>query len=643
MTTTGGLSDELLALIARPIVEAAEKARIGIAVSSVDGPDIRRVYVSNVAAQILGYAPEELIGSPTLLSFTPEESARMAALSARWLNGEPVPHLIESVVIGKDGKRIPVEVGYSPAQIGGKPATVSFLRDISERKRTEEALEKSESLFRQLIEFAPEAVVVTRLADNVILYANPRHVELLGYDDIEEVKALSLLDIVHPDELWRLNERRQSMIEHGGTAPGSREYRLRRKDGSVICVDCSSLTIEFEGARAALSFLHDITARKEAQEQLIQTDRMAAIGTLAAAVAHELNNPLAYIVLNLGLFERELGDLVTVPDDRERIRERLRMIQEGTTQLATIVRDLRSFCRPNSVPTAVDVRSVLESALNIAMNEIRERARVIRDFSPTPCVLADAARLGQVFLNLLLNAAQALPDRDPTKNEIRVALRGDGTERVIVEITDTGRGIAPADLGRIFEPFFTTKPAGIGTGLGLSISKSIVTAMAGQLTVESEVGRGSTFRVVLPATDATSENENASSKEARTPEPPPVRSRVLVVDDEVAIAKTLQSVLATDHDVVAATSGEEARALLVEQNASFDAIVCDVLMPGMSGIDLYGEVERHRPELVMRMIFMSGASCMPAVVDFFERIRNPRLEKPLDLRRLRTLIRKLRA
>ena len=172
--------------------------------------------------------------------------------------------------------------------------------------------------------------------------------------------------------------------------------------------------------------------------------------------------------------------------------------------MATIVRDLRSFCRPNSKTLRpVDLRQVLESAINMAMNELKDRARIVRDYSPVPAVVADGARLGQVFLNLLLNAAQAISETASSQgeNEVRVTLRPDG-DRIRVEITDSGHGIAPDIIGRVFEPFFTTKPVGIGTGLGLSISQTIVTSMQGELTVQSEPGRGATFAVLLPLPQA---------------------------------------------------------------------------------------------------------------------------------------------
>jgi PAS domain S-box-containing protein len=606
-------------------------------VSLVEGAAVRRVYVSEAAARILGYPAEELIGNSTFLSFQPEEAKRLQAMSQQWRRGQSVPFFLESVVRHKDGTLVPVEVAYSEVRLDGKPATVAFLRDIRERKRTEVALQKSEALFRKLIEAAPEAVMVAR--DNHIVYVNPRYLQLLGYDNFEELGAKSVIELIHPDDRISLDARQQCI--HDLAFPPPREYRLLRRDGSAVCVECSSLSIDFEGTPAILTFARDITERKETQAQLIQTDRMVTIGTLAAGVAHELNNPLAYVLLNLGILERELDELLEDASDRERVKARLHTVQEGAERMATIVRDLRSFCRPNSpTPRPVDVRQVLESAINMAMNELRDRARLVRDYSPIPEVVADGARLGQVFLNLLLNAAQALGEGRPIDNEVRVVLRSDG-DRVRIEIADSGHGIEPEILGRIFEPFFTTKPAGIGTGLGLSICQSIVANMQGELTVVSQVGRGATFRVSLPAHRAESEEEAPRKPEVIAVAKQPARpARILIVDDESAIAAALKKILDAEHEVTAVTTGKQALELLLN-GTSFDVILCDVLMPGVSGIDLYRVLEERRPELKGRIIFMSGASSMPRVAEFFSSVQNGKIDKPVDVPHLCELIREV--
>jgi PAS domain S-box-containing protein len=625
------MANQLPQRLAEPILAAAEMAQLGVSISIIDEEGARRVFVSDVAARLLGYSAEELVGSSTFLTFAPEEVERMRDLGQKWRSGETIPYFLETVILRKDGTRVPIEVAYTMVDLDGKKATVAFLRDISERKKTEEALRKSEGLFRKLVEAAPEAVLVTR--GRIMVYANPRYLRLLGYERFDELAGIDAYELVHPDDRPQLDERYR--VLQSSVEPASiREYRLLRRDGRSVSVECSSLRIDFEGSPAILTFSRDITERKETQAQLIQTDRMATIGTLAAGVAHELNNPLTYVLLNLSTLDRELDLCVENPEKRDRVRSRLATLQEGAESMASIVRDLRSFCRPNAPsPLPVEMRQVLESSINMAMNELKDRARLVRDYGPVPPVVADGARLGQVFLNLLLNAAQALTDGSPAQNEVRVVLRADGPDRIRVEVTDTGPGIPPENIDRIFEPFFTTKPIGIGTGLGLSICQSIVTSMNGQLTVESEPGRGATFRVLLPLEPAA----DAVRDEVPSSEPATAGARILVVDDESAIAVALKKILEIEHDVTAVTTGDQALRLLLD-GSNFDVILCDVLMPGTSGIDVYRQLETNKPEVAQRIIFMTGASSMPRVAEFFRGIDNHHIDKPVDLPRLKRLI-----
>jgi len=626
------MANQLPHRLAEPILAAAEMAQLGVSVSLIEAEGARRVFVSDAAARLLGYSVEELVGSSTFLTFAPEELERMRGLGQKWRSGETIPYFLETVILRKDGTRVPIEVAYTVVELDGQKAAVAFLRDITERKKTEEALRKSEGLFRKLVEAAPEAVLVTR--DRRVVYLNPRFLRLLGYDRLEDFANRETTELVHPDDRFRLDERQRIVAASTDDPAPMQEYRMLARDGRAVSVECSSLAIDFEGAPAILTFMRDITERKETQAQLIQTDRMATIGTLAAGVAHELNNPLTYVLLNLSTLDRELEQVIDDQEKRDRFRSRIATLQEGAERMASIVRDLRSFCRPNAPsPAPVDLRQVLESSINMAMNDLKDRARLVRDYGPVPPVVADGARLGQVFLNLLLNAAQALSEGSPNDHEVRVVLRADGPDRIRIEVSDTGHGIAPDIIDRVFEPFFTTKPVGIGTGLGLSICQSIVTSMNGLLTVESEPGRGSTFRVLLPLPAAA----QVAGHEAIYVEPSGAGARVLVVDDESAIAVALKKILELDHDVTAVTTGDQALRLLLD-GSNFDVILCDVLMPGTSGIDVYRQLESKKPEVAERMIFMTGASSMPRVSEFFRSIGNHHIDKPVDVPRLRRLI-----
>lgn len=256
--------------------------------------------------------------------------------------------------------------------------------------------------------------------------------------------------------------------------------------------------------------------------------------------------------------------------------------------------------------------------------ELRHRARVVKDFGPVSAVEGNEARLGQVFLNLLLNAAHAIKPGALAANEVRITTRMDEAGRVSVEFTDTGCGIPSEDLPRIFESFFTTKPVGMGTGLGLAISLSIVESIGGSIVVESKVGEGSTFRVVLPASTAVPK-----------PSEPPLgveptgRARVLIVDDEPGLRRALRRILKDNNEVVEAGGGEEALAR-VRSGERFDVIICDLMMPQMTGMELYAEVARMAPTEADRFIFVTGGAFTIEAKHFLDECPNPVIEKPFD-------------
>ena len=259
----------------------------------------------------------------------------------------------------------------------------------------------------------------------------------------------------------------------------------------------------------------DVTDRHKVEIQLAQAERLASVGMLAAGVAHEINNPLSYVMGSLEVLARELSlEPSTADADSARIVEAaVRDAREGAERVRAIVRDLKFFSRVQEhKPTAVDVRGSIEAAVGIAHNEIRHRARLVMDLAPVPAVWADEGRLGQLFLNLLINATQAIADGSAERNEIRIATRLDASGWVCVEVKDTGGGIAREALPKIFDPFFTTKAIGVGTGLGLSIVHAIVAAAGGRIEVDS-TPEGSTFRVLLPPAPQAKEPKATSVRE----------------------------------------------------------------------------------------------------------------------------------
>ncbi len=275
----------------------------------------------------------------------------------------------------------------------------------------------------------------------------------------------------------------------------------------VFAIDISELSNETSGPVVVSLFVRDVTEHTRTQTQLVQAERLASVGLLAAGVAHEINNPLTYMAINFQRVRRGIRSLGEGSLDAQHatlareLEDCVAMMIEGAQRVQEIVRDLQSFSRTdqNDARELVDVRNALELTLGLVSFEIERHARVIRDFGDVPLVLASEGRLRQVFLNLIRNAVQSLPDPAPARHEIRVATSTNARGNAVIEVRDTGCGISRSDLGRIFDPFFTTKAPNVGTGLGLAICHEIVRSLGGQITVESEVGVGTVFRVVLPA------------------------------------------------------------------------------------------------------------------------------------------------
>jgi PAS domain S-box-containing protein len=421
---------------------------------------------------------------------------------------------------------------------------------------------------------------------------------------------------------------------------------VRRDESEIPIGDSCAPVLDGSGTLrgAVLVFRDTREARRAkalqeaARTQMIAADRMIAIGTLAAGVAHEVNNPLAYVTANLDLIIEEVrGESAHEPPKRAaKLLEMVSAAREGATRVQKIVRGLKTFSRADEEhPITLNIEPVLELAISMVGNELGQRARLVRDYQPIPRVLADEARLGQVFINLLLNAAQAVPEGQFANNEIRVLTKTDSEGRAVVEIQDSGVGIAPAALGRIFDPFFTTKPIGVGTGLGLSISRNIVSAMKGEIAVSSEHGRGAVFRVVLPAS-----LESVTLPSMRVAKPVGTsRAAVLVVDDERQVGVVLARVL-DGHDVTVLTKAREALSVLAT-GKHFDVILADLMMPEMSGMDLYEELSRHYPSAAERVVFMTGGVFTAAAQAFFDRVPNARIGKPFDPNKVRALVHSL--
>jgi len=470
-----------------------------------------------------------------------------------------------------------------------------------------------------------------------LVWANQSALALFAAASLAELAAREPMRGAAP-ELW---------AELSGLAPGSRfesEFDGAAPEGA------SGLRCAFTGGTGengqALVLVEALAARTawtplcdpDLEQRLQSRDRMASIGTLTAGVVHGINNPLSYVIANLEYVKRilsqkearleakalaELGDVL---DDS----------LDGAERVRRIVSDLGSFSRPSTLPlAAVELERAAERALSVAQNEIRHRARIVREFSEIPAALASEAPLAQVILNVLINAAHSIEAGAVDHNSITLRTRTDVHGRPMLEIEDTGCGIARENLSRVFDPFFTTKPVGVGAGIGLSVAQRIVQDLDGEIEISSDHGRGTRVTLTLPSAPP------GTSRVPALESVPPLssdrfRARVLVIDDEPAILRAFRRVLSS-HDVTVATSGPEAISKLAD-GPPFDVIFCDVMMPEMSGIEVYQRIFEQHPGQEQKLVFVTGGAFTEPAAQFIESVKNQKLKKPFTGSALRALV-----
>jgi PAS domain S-box-containing protein len=547
-----------------------------------------------------------------------ELEAGVAVLSARFLSFAAGDFTVRA---DRSGDGSPLDL------LAGMFNTVA-----NEVARSVLAREQQRAALEAIVEAMIDGVLLLD-ANATILRSNGAMAELLGHDAASLVgrPLAEILVAEERDFASRLGElaRRSAFRD--------RETRFLGARGQTVAMAVNG-SPQRDPAGALLGVVlvaRDERELKDARAQLHLSDRLATMGTVAAGIAHEINNPLAFIIANLSFVSEELADLdIRAPAERlAEIHRALVATRGGAERVKVIVRDLRAFSRSNEetrVPVAL--RRVLEIALGLIQNELRHSARIEVSFEGAPTVDANEGRLIQLFLNLLQNAAQAIPPGAAELNTIRIATGTDPSGDAFVVIADTGAGISPEHLSRIFEPFFTTKPVGVGTGLGLSICQKILSSLGGRLEVKSQLGRGSEFRVVLPR----SSGQHALPTVDVTSVAPVRPIRLLVVDDEPEVGEALLRVLGREHVVDAVTSA--ARAIELVREHRYDVILCDLLMPDMTGMELYDLLCASHPDVARRVVFMTGGPFHEGSRAFLERIPNAWIDKPFDPEALAQLL-----
>jgi PAS domain S-box-containing protein len=599
--------------------------RVGLAlfVVHVDANPPTVVYASQLLSEFVGRPVAELVGKPPWELVTPAARDRVREeISSRRPGAEPLT--TTTVIERPDGTRREIEVGVARISAAGAELAVCYFRDTTSEHAAIAASNRSEARFRSLIDHAPDGVVI--LQRGRIVLANPIAFRMFGAGSFEEVRGRLLSEFLLPAEAARAMERIGRI--YAGERIESSEYELI--NGSVG--EVHSCLVEHDNQPAILAFVRDVTERRRMQQQLFHADRLAALGTMAATVAHEINNPLTYLQLNLQYLHREAASEQD-PARAEVLREHIANAMYGVERVARIVRDLRAYARddqePDSSNLPVDVTAVVDRALQMVEHDLRHRAQLVRRYSEEPAIVdGGAGRLEQVVINLLVNAIHALDGNAPADNTITVSI--DVGDEIRISVADTGGGLP--DPARVFEPFFTTKPAGEGTGLGLSVCKQLVERMRGRIEVVETSPRGTTLAVTLPRRTAPITRRPSSVEPAGG-----ARLRVLVIDDEPHLCRALADLLTTEHDVDSAETGEAALAMIAA--ADYQVILCDLMMPRMNGRDIYEQLRTKRPGHERRIVFVTGGAFVPALASFLESVDNLKLGKPFSVENVLAVVR----
>jgi PAS domain S-box-containing protein len=530
--------------------------------------------------------------------------------------------IVDDIVVHRlDGKKVFLRVLARPLFEGGAVAQVVItITDVTEEVEARARAQLAERRLDHVLARAP-LILFAFDRSGIVTLSEGRGLQALGFAP-KELVGRSVFELFANDPV---------ALAQADRVLAGEEFTVESRIGAVALeVAFTPVRDDAGTVQGAIGVTMEITERVKMQSQLLQAERLTSMGTLSASVAHEMNNPLSYVLGNLDLAAKELADPEKNALKTRELANWVRLAREGAARVARIVRGLKAFGRQDEDrPEPTDVLAALERSLDMANNAIRHRARLVRNLKEVPPVFANELRLSQVFVNLLLNAAQAIPEGHRDANEIHVrAWHEENQSAVVVEIEDTGAGMAPEVKARIFEPFFTTKPIGVGTGLGLSIVHGIVHGLGGSIDVESRPGEGTKIRLRLPASGRARQTDAV---------PPPrgsslPRGRLLIVDDNERVAHAFAMIL-SDHDVEISLD-PRAAADRVLAGDSFDVIFCDLMMPAMTGMDLYAVIAKERPKQAERMVFVTGGAFTPAARDFVARVPNIILEKPFDEKKL---------
>jgi len=558
----------------------------------VHDADGRVIDANPQACKSLGYTRAELIGMmPGDFDSTITEDT-MASIASRLSSGEVVS--FDSRHRRKDGSTFPVEVRIQRFAHEGTFHSVALARDLTQRELAEKRLRDSEERFRELAETIAEVFWITDPRKHEMLYVSPAYEKIWGRTRASlYASPRSWLDAIHEEDRERIREAAETRQAAGGY---DEEYRILRPDGAVRWIhDCAFPVRGANGVERIVGVARDITERRVLEERLLHAQKMDAIGRLAGGIAHDFNNIIGAITM-----EAELALELDPPDE---LRDSLHDIRTAASRGAALTRQLLMFSRRQVMRLQlVDLNTHVMNLARMLQRIIGEDIGLQLHLSPAPLVVrADAGMLDQVIMNLAVNARDAMPAGGTVRIETTVCAGGPAGRYASLRVCDNGAGIAPDVVPRIFEPFYTTKANGQGTGLGLATVFGVVQQHDGWVTVDSQLGRGTTFEVCLPLLDEVTTMPEQSGPHARGS-----GETILLVEDEAPFRRATRRLLERHgYRVVDVENGLEALRVWHASAPDVALVVTDLVMPGgISGQDLAQRVRAERPDA--KFVFTSG-------------------------------------
>jgi PAS domain S-box-containing protein len=594
-------------------------------------------YTNQALLDIFGYknAEEVKIRWPHEF-YTPESYAEWQKRRGRQLNDPQTRDRVEVDIARKDGTIRHLEISVKEVTWDGKKQYQTLYNDVTELKQAEEALHESEEKYRLIVENSRDTIFTINNAEE-FAYVSPSITAMLGYHPAQLI-GKKFISLVHPDDVHIIGEETQQSYLPGYTVSADNIYRMRHASGEwrwvasrgTRAIDANGNFLNFIG------IIRDVTEHKQAEEEKQALEekaqvnsRLAAVGELAAGIAHEINNPLTSVI---GFSQLALAKQ-NVPDD---IKEDLKIIEEGSRRVADIVRRLLTFARQSKpVKIAANINELIDNTLKLREYVLKtNNIEVKTKFDPElPWLTVDPGQLQQVFLNLLVNAEQAM-NKSHRRGTLTISTENIANA-IRITFQDDGPGIKKEIMERLFEPFFTTKDPGEGTGLGLSLSRSIILEHSGKISVVSEFGHGATFIVELPLHEPPQLERTTQMQFKKDTPAVNKKGRILVVDDEPGVRELLGKVMMEMGHSIDVISDAGAAMEIVGAGTIYDVILADIRMPGMNGVELCTLIMRKNPEMKNRIIVITGDVMGTDIKEFLNTNKLACLAKPFDIKLLK--------